>query len=178
MPTRWRAAAGTRTIDGIDHPVSIATMRELAMSAGIAPLYMADGCEKLQLGRAARLFTPAQKAVLIARDGGCAWPGCLRPPSHTQAHHIRWWERDEGPTDVENGIMLCAHHHHRVHDDGWRILIRGDGSWFIPPPHLDPDQRPRAGNTAPEHLARGRLGARRRLRATGRTAARSAERAA
>ncbi|MGW4929701.1 DUF222 domain-containing protein [Agromyces sp. NPDC004153] len=158
---------GHATIDGVDQPVSIQTARELAMSAGISPLLMADGCEKVQLGRSLRLFNSAQRAVLIARDGGCAWPGCQRPPSHTQAHHIEWWTRDHGPTDLENGIMLCAHHHHRVHGDGWKILIREGRSWFIPPPHLDPVRRPRPGNTAPDHLARGHLAVRRRARNAG-----------
>jgi hypothetical protein len=103
--------------------------------------------EVLDLGRAARLFTPAQKLALVERDGGCAWPGCHRPPSHTQAHHIRWWTRDRGPTDLSNGVMLCSHHHHRVHDDGWHISVRSHRTWFTPPVHLDPEQRPRAGNS-------------------------------
>jgi hypothetical protein len=158
------SGTGHATIDGVEHPVSTDTVREWAMSAGISPLYLAEGRERVQLGRSRRLFSAAQKAVLVARDGGCAWPGCQRPPSHTQAHHIRWWKRDHGPTDLENGIMLCAHHHHRVHDDGWQIVIRDDRSWFIPPVHLDPDQVPRAGNTAPDHLAREHLAPGRRAR--------------
>ncbi|MEF3405477.1 HNH endonuclease signature motif containing protein [Agromyces sp. CCNWLW203] len=162
------SGTGHATIDGVEHPVSTETVREWAMSAGISPLYLAEGSERVQLGRSRRLFSSAQKAVLVARDGGCAWPGCQRPPSHTQAHHIRWWKRDEGPTDLENGIMLCAHHHHRVHDDGWKIEIRDDRSWFIPPVHPDPHQVPRAGNTAPEHLAREHLAAGRRARRAGR----------
>lgn len=161
---------GHATIDGVDHPVSIETVRALAMSAGISPLYMAEGCEKVQFGRSRRLFSAAQRAILIARDGGCAWPGCQRPPSHTQAHHIFWWTRDHGLTDVEHGIMLCDHHHHRVHGDGWKIQIRDGRSWFIPPPHLDPEQRPRPGNIAPDHLAREHLAGRRRARNAGRDA--------
>jgi hypothetical protein len=156
---------GHATIDGIEQPVSVDTARELAMSAGVAPLLMADGCEQLQLGRSRRLFSPAQRAVLIARDGGCAWPGCRRPPSHTQAHHLRWWDRDEGPTDPDNGVMLCAHHHHRVHDSGWMIRIRAGRTWFVPPVHVDSEQRPRPGNVAPGHLVREHFAARRRTRA-------------
>lgn len=144
---------GHATIDGVEQPVSVGTARELAMSAGIAPLLLDRRRERLDLGRATRLFTPAQKVVLVERDGGCAWPGCSRPPSHSQAHHIAWWERDDGDTNHDNGIMLCSHHHHRVHDDGWRIFIRDGSSWFVPPPHLDPGQRPRPGNLAPERLA-------------------------
>lgn len=137
---------GHGTIDGIDQPISAATVRELAMSAGISALLLGHRTEPLELGRAARLFTPAQKLALIERDGGCAWPACNRPPSHTQAHHIRWWKQHRGRTDLDNGIMLCSHHHHRVHDDGWVITIRDSQTWFTPPAHLDPQQRPRPGN--------------------------------
>jgi hypothetical protein len=146
------SGTGHATIDGIDQPVSAATAREVATSAGVAPMLMSRHHEVLDLGRSARLFSTAQKVALLERDGGCAWPGCQRPPSHAEAHHIAWWERDHGPTDLSNGIMLCSHHHHRVHDDGWRIVIREQRSWFIPPPHLDPEQRPRAGNVAAGHL--------------------------
>ncbi|KRC61870.1 hypothetical protein ASE14_13850 [Agromyces sp. Root81] len=137
---------GHATIDGIDQPVSVATVRELAMSAGISPLLLDHRSEPLELGRAVRLFTTAQKLALVERDGGCAWPACNRPPSHTQAHHIRWWKRHRGRTDVDNGIMLCSHHHHRVHDDGWVITVHDAQTWFTPPAHLDPQQRPRPGN--------------------------------
>jgi hypothetical protein len=143
---------GHASIDGIDQPVSVATARELAESAGIAPMLMHKHGEVLDLGRAARLFSPAQKLALAERDGGCAWTGCTRPPSHAEAHHIAWWGRHDGRTDLSNGIMLCSFHHHRVHDDGWSIRIRDGRSWFIPPPHLDPNQRPRPGNIGLRHV--------------------------
>lgn len=153
---------GHATIDGVDQPVSASTAREIAASAGVAPMILSGTGEVLDLGRTARLFSPAQKIALVERDGGCAWPGCHRPPSHAQAHHIAWWKRDSGPTDLANGIMLCSHHHHRVHDDGWRIVIRDRRSWFIPPPHLDPGQRPRPGNVATRHLLAHHLAGERR----------------
>ncbi|MFD6055504.1 DUF222 domain-containing protein [Agromyces sp. NPDC060279] len=139
---------GHGTIDGIEQPVSIASVRALVTAAGIAPLFVGEGGEPLQLGRSARLFSAAQKLALADRDGGCAWPHCSRPPSHTEAHHIAWWHRDDGRTDLDNGILLCSHHHHRVHDDGWRIVVRDGGRWFIPPPHVDPHGTPIAANTS------------------------------
>ncbi len=148
----FQSGRGHATIDGVDQPVSAATAHEVAASAGVAPLLLTGKGEVLDLGRAARLFSTAQKVALAERDGGCAWPGCERPPSHAQAHHIKWWKRDGGRTDLENGIMLCSHHHHRVHQDAWGIVIREGRSWFIPPPHLDPEQRPRPGNIAPRHV--------------------------
>jgi hypothetical protein len=164
------SGVGHATLDGIAQPVSIHTVRELVTSAGIAPLYIGTGCEKLELGRSVRLFTPAQKIALAERDGGCAWPGCGRPPAHTEAHHVAWWTRDDGTTDLDNGILLCSHHHHRIHNDGWRVFIRDGRSWFVPPAHLDPDQRPRPGTLAAErdigrYLAQGR-GADAAVRAT------------
>lgn len=157
---------GHATIDGIDQPISAASARELAASAGTTSMLVRRPGEVLDLGRTARLFTPAQKIALAERDGGCAWPGCHRPPSHTQAHHIAWWTRDRGRTDLSNGILLCSHHHHRVHDDGWGIAIRDGRSWFIPPPHVDPEQQPRAGNIGPGHLGMRSLGARLSARAS------------
>lgn len=155
---------GSATLDGIEQPVSIQTVRELLTSAGIAPLYIGTGCARLELNRAARLFNAEQKVALAERDGGCAWPGCRRPPSHTEAHHLAWWTRDHGPTNLDNGILLCSHHHHRIHDDGWRIFIRDGRSWFVPPAHLDPDQRPRPGNLAADRDVGVHLAARRRAR--------------
>lgn len=145
------ANRGHATIDGIAQPVSAATARQLAASAGVIPVVCGGKGEVLDLGRDTRLFTKAQRLALAERDGGCAHPDCHRPISYTQAHHIRWWKRHAGPTDLDNGVLLCAYHHHLLHDDGWGIFIRDNRAWFIPPPHIDPDQRPRPGNRSP-HL--------------------------
>jgi len=148
------AERGHGTIDGLEQPISIASVRALITAAGVAPLFVGGDGEPLELGRSARLFSPAQKLALADRDGGCAWPRCSRPPSHTEAHHLAWWHRDEGRTDVDNGILLCSHHHHRVHDDGWRIVVRERERWFIPPPHVDPHGTPIAANTSTDRRMR------------------------
>ncbi|WCM54779.1 HNH endonuclease [Microbacterium sp. EF45047] len=73
------------------------------------------------------------------------------------AHHLRWWMRDGGGTDLSNGILLCVACHHRIHDDGWEIRIEGTGVTatpvFIPPPWLDPQRTPRRGGRARFDLA-------------------------
>ncbi|NEN04540.1 DUF222 domain-containing protein [Diaminobutyricibacter tongyongensis] len=140
-----RRGKGAAEIDEVPTPVSAATARLLAADANLIPMVLGRDSEVLDLGRKQRLFSPAQKHALAERDGGCAWTGCPHPPSYTQAHHIRWWERDTGPTDLKNGILLCSHHHHRVHDDGWDIQVRDHIPWFTPPAHLDPTRTPRKG---------------------------------
>ncbi|NEN06620.1 DUF222 domain-containing protein [Diaminobutyricibacter tongyongensis] len=140
-----RRGKGAAEIDEVPTPVSAATARRLAADANLIPMVLGRDSEVLDLGRKQRLFSPAQKHALAERDGGCAWTGCPHPPSYTQAHHIRWWDRDTGPTDLKNGILLCSHHHHRVHDDGWDIQVRDHIPWFTPPAHLDPTRTPRKG---------------------------------
>jgi hypothetical protein len=95
------------------------------------------------VGREQRLFTARQRIALAARDGGCRWPGCDRPPSWTEAHHIRHWKRDHGPTDIVNGILLCRHHHLLLHDNGWEITRTGSDYWLVPPADIDPHRVPR-----------------------------------
>ena len=94
----------------------------------------------LDLGRDERLFTAKQKAVLAIRDGGCMDPDCTRPPSWTEAHHIDHWHRDDGRTDLADGILLCRRDHLRYHNEGWEVRRDGTTYWLIPPPR----RRPRA----------------------------------
>jgi len=101
----------------------------------------------LDLGRAARYANRAQRRALAARDRGCAYPGCDRSPHACDAHHITWWEHD-GPTDLDNLVLLCRFHHVLVHAGLSRIdtidhrpvvrLIDPDQPDWIGPP-MDPD---------------------------------------
>lgn len=88
----------------------------------------------LAVGRDERLFTRAQRIALAARDGGCRWPGCERPPSYCEAHHRVPWS-DGGATDVDDGVLLCRFHHLLLHNNGWRIekTDAGDFTLHAPP---------------------------------------------
>ncbi|MCR6688998.1 DUF222 domain-containing protein [Cellulomonas sp.] len=69
----------------------------------------------LDVGRTRRMFTPAQRTAVTARDRHCAWNGCSVPARHCQIHHIAWWHRHTGTTDLTNAVLLCTFHHHEVH---------------------------------------------------------------
>ncbi|MFF1878287.1 DUF222 domain-containing protein [Leifsonia sp. NPDC058230] len=140
-----QSGVGAGKIDGIRTPVSAGTIRRMAADAQLIPTILGTHSEVLDLGRSHRLFTRAQKLALAERDGGCAWTGCPHPPAYTEAHHIRWWDNHHGPTDLDNGILLCSRHHHRVHDDRWGIEVHENVPYFTPPAHIDPHRRPRAG---------------------------------
>ena len=71
----------------------------------------------LDLGPDVRLATPKQLQALWIRDQGCTFPGCSRPPSWCDAHHVWHW-CDGGPTDLSNLALLCPRHHTIVHQKG------------------------------------------------------------
>lgn len=137
---------GHGRIDGLDHPVSAGTLRRMAATAGIIPAVLGTDSVPLDLGRTARAFTAAQRIALGERDGGCAC--CGLAVAYTEAHHILWWKRDTGPTDLNNGVLLCPPCHARIHQDEWDIRITNGQVWFIPPPQIDASRRPRLGGRA------------------------------
>ncbi|HEX5017695.1 MAG TPA: DUF222 domain-containing protein [Actinomycetes bacterium] len=101
------------------HPVSLA---RLACDAQLTALLLDEHGVVVDLGHTKRLFSPQQRKLLAARDGGCRWPGCTRPPAHSDAHHVQSW-LDGGPTDVTNAVLLCRFHHRNVHERGWRLQV-------------------------------------------------------
>ncbi|MFD4422555.1 DUF222 domain-containing protein [Agromyces sp. NPDC058484] len=141
-----KTGLGLAEIDGIDQPICAGTARRMAADAELIPVVLGRRSVPLDLGRGARLFTRAQRIALAERDGGCA--SCGQNIGYVEAHHIDWWERDAGPTNVSNGVMLCSFCHHAMHREGWQINATPNEVWFIPPPHVDPDQRPRLGGRA------------------------------
>ncbi len=95
----------------------------------------------LWLGRTTRIATPGQTAALAARDRGCSFPGCDRPPSHCQRHHIRDWLHG-GTTDIDNLTLLCGFHHREFERRGWECAMIDGLPYWRPPAWLDPRRRP------------------------------------
>jgi hypothetical protein len=93
--------------------------------------------QPLDVGRAIRVVSPAQRAALIVRDGGCVFPDCDRPPPWCEAHHLIHWLHG-GPTDLPNLALLCRAHHRAVHEGGWRLTRDPDGHLSASPPHRRP----------------------------------------
>jgi len=124
--------------------VSPALARQLLCDAVLVPAILGSAGEVLDVGRSSRTFPPAIRRAIAVRDGGCAWPGCDRPPGWCDGHHVQWWSRDFGSTSLDNGVLLCPFHHSEIHKGRWRIeMNRNRLPEFIPPPWIDPTQRPR-----------------------------------
>ena len=99
--------------------ITASQARRLACTAKILPAVLGGTGLPVDLGRAKRLFTPAQRKALLIRDQTCRAEGCDVPGTWCDAHHLDPWHNN-GPTDLDNGILLCAHHHHRAHDTSYR----------------------------------------------------------
>ncbi|CAI3799883.1 hypothetical protein NKCBBBOE_02443 [Pseudarthrobacter sp. MM222] len=136
---RTAERTGTMLFSG---PVTASTARKIACDADIIPVVLGGEGRILDIGRSSRIFPPHIRKALTARDQGCSFPGCTIPAPWCEAHHISYWSRG-GSTGTDNGTLLCSHHHHLIHKEHWTIELRTGVPWFIPPPHLDPRQRPR-----------------------------------
>jgi hypothetical protein len=91
-----------------------AVVRKMACEGAIIPALLGTDSEPLELGRAARYFSPGQKRALYLRDGGCTFPGCTMPAHWCDAHHVDYWSLG-GCTDIGRSALLCERHHTKVH---------------------------------------------------------------
>lgn len=107
--------------------LTAAQARRLACNARLVPLVLGGDSEILDLGRAQRLFNAAQRRAMLFRDRTCRAAGCDIPGTWTEAHHWISW-LDGGVTDLDDGVLLCAHHHHCAHDAAYVVerLPNGD----------------------------------------------------
>jgi hypothetical protein len=140
---------GPGWIEGQDDPVSPETVARMVCTGSTSTIEFDNTGQPTDPTAEQRLYSRKQRRSLGARDGGCRWTNaagigtCDRPPSWTEAHHVEQWKRDGGRTTIENGILLCKHHHLMLHNDGWEIHREAANYWLIPPVAVDPQQTPR-----------------------------------
>lgn len=82
--------------------------------------------QRLDRARTMRVASRAQRVALRVMHARCDIPGCSVRFEHTSPHHVRWWDRDVGATDLANLGPLCHRHHHDVHDLGWELVLHAD----------------------------------------------------
>jgi Domain of unknown function (DUF222)/HNH endonuclease len=148
-----RTEVGTAMLD-YGQRLSVATARRLSCDCTAIPAVLSGEGEPLDIGRAQRTVPLGIRRALVARDGGCTFPGCDRPPALCAGHHAIHWA-DGGTTSVNNCCLLCSRHHQQVHLQGWDVTIHGGRVEFRPPAIIDPDRSPRSADEK-QHRATGR----------------------
>ncbi|MFC9553281.1 DUF222 domain-containing protein [Rhodococcus sp. NPDC056960] len=123
-------------------PLSIRTTRLLSCDSIYTPIVLDDDGAPLDLGASTRTVTKRQRKALVARDRGCAFPGCGAPPSWCEGHHIIHWS-EGGPSNMDNLVLLCGFHHRLLHHSDWEIEMGADRHpTFIPPQQVDWERKP------------------------------------
>ena len=95
-------------------PVSTYGLDVLRCDAARHRLTFTDRAAILRYGRTMRDWPVELYNAIAIRDGGCRWPGCTAPVHWCDVHHVHFWEHG-GPTDIDNGLLLCRRHHRKLH---------------------------------------------------------------
>jgi hypothetical protein len=113
LPALQGITGGTHeTLDG--DIIDIETLRMLACDCSVTRIILGPDSEVLDVGRKTRVWSPAQRRAIIARDRHCQADGCDRSPRWCDIHHTDHWTHG-GPTDTNKGVLLCRWHHTKEH---------------------------------------------------------------
>lgn len=147
---------------GVTGGGTVVPTRDVLRIASHATLFLAvfNGATgaALDLLRARRVASPAQRIMLIARDGGCTKPGCTVPAYGSQVHHAARDWADGGQTNVDELGLACGPDNRMVGPEGWttRMNAHHDVEW-IPPENLDTGQARVNDYHRPERLHRPKV---------------------
>jgi hypothetical protein len=115
-------------------PIHRQAARRWACDASVVRVIARGRSEPLDVGRRTPVVPAPLRRAVIVRDRHCRFPGCDRPQSWCDAHHVQHWA-DGGSTSLANLILLCRRHHRLVHqgfglaiESGRAVFTRDDGS--------------------------------------------------
>ncbi|RZU61071.1 HNH endonuclease signature motif containing protein [Zhihengliuella halotolerans] len=128
---------GYAQLEGIDVPVSSRIAHRTACTGAVQKVVFDTNGRIIGLGAKERTFTGHQRRAIAARDGGCVIPNCTIRAAWCEVHHVTGWAKG-GKTTIENGVLLCWHHHHSLEKSGWDIQMRNGVVQVKAPPWLDP----------------------------------------
>jgi hypothetical protein len=101
---------------GMDIDLPIETVRRMACSADVfVPVLSAANGVNLYQGRKKRLATEDQRRLLRLLYPTCMMPGCSTPFDDCDIHHIDYFGRDFGLTNIDTQGPLCFRDHDDVH---------------------------------------------------------------
>jgi hypothetical protein len=141
---------------GGESDLPLPTVQRLCCDGAVVAVVEGNG-RVLDVGRKQRTVPTALKRALLARDRGCTFPGCHHQ-RFLEAHHVRHWA-DGGETSLDNLLTLCGTHHALIHEGGFSVERRADGSCYF----VRPDGRPveqEAGESTGSSSAEGGVGVR------------------
>lgn len=125
------AGRGGHVVDGprLDGP----SLSRLLCDCALHRVVMAGGSAILDYGTSTRTIPAPLWNALVLRDEHCRFPGCDRPSTWCEGHHVVWVTQN-GPTDLANLVLVCSRHHHLLHQPGWSAKLRPDATFEVTDP--------------------------------------------
>lgn len=129
---------------GTDQPLPISTVRQIMCDGSTQSVELGEQGQVVAISSKARFFTPTQRKAMIARDGPtCAKPGCPIPAYWAEAHHVIP-DSEGGPTEVDNGCLLCWLDHRLVERGEFTVRmvdgrpVFGQPAWYTKRDYFKP----------------------------------------
>ncbi|GAA3324824.1 HNH endonuclease signature motif containing protein [Paeniglutamicibacter sulfureus] len=135
---------------GLEIPIS--EVRRRLATDGTIPLVLGGQGEILDVGQEMRFAPDHVRRAVLARDGGCFYPGCTVPPEHLEMCHIDGFAQG-GHTSVHKFTPGCTSHHHMADNGLLELVIHNGIPHVVLPKHLDPEQLPRRNTYWPQNQA-------------------------
>jgi hypothetical protein len=110
-------------------PISAKSVERWACDSSISRVLLQDSVP-IDVGRTQRVISGARRRALVARDEHCQWPGCERPASWCDGHHLVHWINGGG-SELSNMVLLCRRHHWMVHEGDWQV-VKTDDEGLLP----------------------------------------------
>ena len=114
-------------------PLSSKCVERLACDCNVTRVLLDADSMVIDIGRTDRKIKGATRRALNHRDRHCRWPGCERPASWSQGHHLKHWA-DGGIHVLPNLVLLCRRHHMKVHEGAWEVSWNEAGELVAQPP--------------------------------------------
>ncbi|MCT9933408.1 HNH endonuclease [Planotetraspora sp. A-T 1434] len=110
----------------------ISDVHRLARTSRLVRMVVDAKGQVLNMGRAVRLATPAQRQALIARYATCYCDGCAIPADMAEIDHVNGWING-GATDLEDMAPACTWHNRdkAAHPDRYTTHRNPDGTWTL-----------------------------------------------
>src|SRR5256886_3921240 len=102
-------------------PISSTSVQRMACDCSVTRVLLNQESVTIDVGRSKRVISSTLRKVLKVRDGHCRWPGCERPASWCDGHHLVHWIHG-GETNLGNLVLLCRRHHRMVHEGGRQLF--------------------------------------------------------
>ena len=103
-------------------PMARETAEMLLCDCSVARVVLSGRSEPLDVGRRTPAVPASMRRAVIVRDRHCRFPGCDRPQSWCDAHHVVHWTNG-GSTALNNLVLLCRRHHRLIHHRKFGVKI-------------------------------------------------------